>query len=166
MFEQLGLGFKFPTHVHFIKPISHGLPSLPPSWGKPLLGVLSCFCPKMATVLENKLLFGILECGCWPHKQVTTLAEVFAGDKRSLQSLGCYYPCVACMYPAFVWTSAKNVWNAQHALRWQVFGPSITNLIAYVLTICHMKLAKAQCWSKSVLTCDCCCPHCVTVGFC
>ena len=126
MFEQLGLGFKFPAHVHFIKPNSHGLPSLPPSWGKPLLGVLSCFCPKMATVLENKLLFGILECGCWPHKQVTTLAEVFAGDKRSLQSLSCYYPCVACMYPAFVWTSTKNVWNAQHALRWPVFGPSIT----------------------------------------
>ena len=148
MFEQLGLGFKFPTHVHFIKPNSHGLPSLPPSWGKPLLGVLSCFCPKMATVLENKLLFGILECGCWPHKQVNTLAEVFAGDMRSLQSLGCYYPCVACMYPAFVWTSTKNVW------------------FTYVLTVFHVKLAKAQCWSKSVLTFDCCCPHCVTVGFC
>ena len=68
-----------------------------------------------------------------------------AGDKRSPQSQspGCYYACVACMYPAFVSTSTKNEWNAQSAIWSRAFGPSITcNLMTCVLTICHVKLTQ------------------------
>ena len=44
--------------------------------------------------------------------------DFIADDKRSTQSYspGFYYACVACMKPAFVWTSTKNEWNAQNAL--------------------------------------------------
>ena len=43
---------------------------------------------------------------------------IIADDKRSPESQfpSCYYLCVLCMQPAFVWTSTKNVWNAQNAL--------------------------------------------------
>ena len=67
---------------------------------------------------------------------------------RSPQSLspGCCYVCVA-------WTSTKNEWNAQSAIWWRAFGPSITrNMITRVLTICHVKLyAKHRVEQKRVL---------------
>ena len=43
---------------------------------------------------------------------------VFVGDKRSLesQSPGCYYACIACMQPAFIYTSTKNEQKAHNAI--------------------------------------------------
>ena len=48
------------------------------------------------------------------------------------------------MWPAFVWTSTKNVWNAQNALWSRAFGLSITRkLIARIVTICYLKLSQS-----------------------
>ena len=48
------------------------------------------------------------------------------------------------MWPGFVWTSTKNVWNAKNALWSRAFGLSITRkLITRLLTICHVKLSQS-----------------------
>ena len=44
------------------------------------------------------------------------------------------------MWPAFVWTSTKNERDAQNTIWSRAFRPSTPrNLIARVLTICHVK---------------------------
>ena len=48
------------------------------------------------------------------------------------------------MWPAFVWTSTKNEWNAQNAIWSPAFGLSNPrNLITRVLTLCHVKLTQS-----------------------
>ena len=52
--------------------------------------------------------------------------------------------CVACIQPAFIWTSTKNEQKAHNAIWSCTFGPSITRiLITRVLTICHVKLMQS-----------------------
>ena len=83
---------------------------------------------------------------------------VSAGDKRSPQSQspGWYYACVACMWPAFVWTSTKNEWNAQNAIWSRAFRPfTPRNLITRVLTICHVKLTQSTAMEAINFLCFC-----------
>ena len=48
------------------------------------------------------------------------------------------------MQPAFVWTSTKNEWNAQNAMRSRAFRPSTPRtLITRVLTICQVQLTQS-----------------------
>ena len=70
-------------------------------------------------------------------------------------------------------------WNAQNTIWLHTFGPSIThNMITHIWTFHHSQsahawfwlsvtwnLCKAQQWSKSILTFDCCHPHSVTFGY-
>ena len=48
------------------------------------------------------------------------------------------------MWPAFVWTSTKNEWNAQNVIWSRAFRPSTPrNLITRILTICQIKLTQS-----------------------
>ena len=93
---------------------------------------------------------GWLVCALWFNLQlfvIMIVTSLKAGDNRSPQSLsqGCYYACVACVWPAFVWISTRNEWNAQNAIWSHAFGFAVSrNLITHVLTIPHVKLTQSR----------------------
>ena len=66
-----------------------------------------------------------------------------AGDKRSPRNLNlqvrCYCTCIACMQPTFVWTSSKNEWNLQNAIRSVFFHWESETRVS---TIYHEKLGQ------------------------
>ena len=73
-------------------------------------------------------------------KNLVFFLLVFCGRQEELAILNCscYYTCIASMYPALVWTSAKNEWNPQNTIRSRAFRPSTPrNMIMRVLTICQ-----------------------------
>jgi len=63
------------------------------------------------------------------------------------------------MWPAFVWTSTKNEWNAQNAVLSRAFRPSTPrNLIMHVLAIRNLCKALTALEQKR-LTLDHCRPY-------
>ena len=87
----------------------------------------------------------------------------------NLQVVTMYFACVACMWPAFIWTSTKNEWNAQNTIWSCMFRPStLHNLITRVLIVCQVK--RTQTHSIKAKEFDCvwtsnhCYLHSVTFG--
>ena len=123
-------------------------------FGYPMCASLLCGSCKSVTlsVLCVCRQVGWLVCLCalWFNLQlfvIMIVTSLKAGDNRSPQSLsqGCYYACVACMWPAFVWISTRNEWNAQNAIWSHAFGFAVSrNLITHVLTIPHVKLTQSR----------------------
>ena len=74
------------------------------------------------------------------------------------------------MWPARVWTSTKNEWNAQNAVWSRAFRPSTTrHLITRVLTVCQWNLSKSPVLGAKAFDCvwtsDRCRPYSVTFGY-
>ena len=87
----------------------------------------------------------------------------------NLQVVTMNFACVACMCPAFIWTSTKNEWNVQNTIWSCMFRPSTPhNLITRVLIIHLVKRTQKHSIGAKVFDCiwtsDHCRLHSVTFG--
>ena len=121
----------------------------------------------MCVLIINHVTWNLCKCSVsGKHFRLQLLRSAFfnilllqaTGGGYNPKCLGCYYTCaVFCMWPMFVCTSSKNEWSVENVIRLCAFQPSTScNVIMHVLTICEWNLCKADKWSKSICTSDCC----------